>query len=77
MQYKNGFAASSWTCLAVGILFLISVINPVGDIYYYIAIAIAIAGVLITLIDMMLCFNLMAMRPLPQFEMYQGGDDRA
>ncbi|MBR6402738.1 MAG: hypothetical protein IKS48_05090 [Eubacterium sp.] len=77
MIYKNGFAASVWTSIAVGILLLITVINPVGDIYYYIAIAASIVGVLITLLDMMLCFNLMAMRPLPQFKMYQGGDDRA
>ena len=77
MAYKHGLAASLWTAVAVGIIFLITVINPAGDIYYYIAIAIAVVGVLITLVDMMLCFNLMAMRPLPQFEMYQGGDDRA
>ena len=77
MANKHGLAASMWTGVAVGIMFLITLINPVGDIYYYIATAVAIVGILITLIDMMLCFNLMAMRPLPQFEMYQGGDDRA
>ncbi|MBO4592285.1 MAG: hypothetical protein J5684_06990 [Eubacterium sp.] len=77
MIYKNGFAASIWTSIAVGILFLVAVINPVADIYYYIAIAVSIVGILLTLLDMMRCFNLMAMRPLPQFKMYQGGDDRA
>ena len=56
---------------------IILFVKPVGDIYYYIAALATMAGLLIALIDLMLSYNILATRPLPQFELYKGGDDRA
>ena len=49
-----------------------NVFKPVSDIYYYAAAVAAMLGLLITLIDLMLSYNLLATRPLPQFELYKG-----
>ena len=63
--------------MGLGISLGVLIVNPVADIIYYIAAVAAMVGILIALIDMILYYNLLAMRPLPQFEMYKGGDDRA
>ena len=44
---------------------------------YYIISMIAMVGVLMNIIGIIMNYNLLATRPLPQFEMYRGGDDRA
>ena len=36
----------------------------------------AMIGIIANIVDMILSYNYIAMRPLPQFEMYKGGDDR-
>ena len=55
----------------------VSLINPVSDLYYYGASIICMAAVFFSLIDLIRCHNRAATRMLPQFKMYQGGDDRA
>ncbi len=77
MDSKKGISSLLWTVMGLGISLGVLIVNPVADIIYYIAAVAAMVGILIALIDMILCYNLLAMRPLPQFEMYKGGDDRA
>ncbi len=76
-QSKNGLPATLWTTISLGVITVVSVLNPVSDAIYYGAAIVAMVGVILNLIDLMRCHNLLAMRPLPQFEKYQGGDDRA
>lgn len=77
MIYKNGAPASLWSAIAIGIMLVVTFLNPVSDMYYYAAALVAMAGVILNLVDLILCYNLIAMRPLPQFDLYKGGDDRA
>lgn len=54
----------------------ISVINPVDDIYYYIGIFAMLITILITNLNIISKYNMLATRMLPQFN-YTGGDDNA
>ena len=77
MQGKQGIASTIWTAVGLAIVTIVSFVDPASDIIYYASAIIAMVCVAINLIDLMASYNYIAMRPLPQFEMYQGGDDRA
>ncbi len=53
------------------------VINPVHDIYFYGASAICLAAMFTTLLCTIHYYNILATRPLPQFQTHKGGDDNA
>ena len=77
IESKKGISSLIWSDIGLAASLAILVFKPVSDIYYYAAAVAAMLGLLITLIDLMLSYNLLATRPLPQFELYKGGDDRA
>lgn len=56
---------------------LVVFIQPVSDWWYYGAAFILVASVLVTLTDVILAFNVLSTRKLPQFSTHTGGDDRA
>lgn len=68
-----GFLGSS---LAVLLAALILVIDPVSDLYYYGGTILAGAAIFLTLLGIIREYNVLATRPLPQFDR-KGGDDRA
>ena len=76
-ESKKGISSIIWADIGLAASLAILIFKPVSDIYYYTAAVVAMAGLLIMLIDLMLSYNLLATRPLPQFELYKGGDDRA
>ena len=77
MTSKNGLPATVFTAASMLIIAIISFWDPPSDFIYYGAAVFAMVGIIINLIDLMRCHNLLAMRPLPQFDIYKGGDDRA
>ena len=77
MKSKNGIPASAFTVISLLIIMIIGIWNPPNDEIYYTAVIIAGIGIIINIIAIIKNYNLLAMRPLPQFEMYRGGDDRA
>ena len=77
MVSKKGITATIWSTVSLLIVTVISFWDPPNDAIYYAAAIISMIGLAINLIDLMASYNYIAMRPLPQFEMYQGGDDRA
>lgn len=74
---KHGFPATIFTAASMLIIAIISIWDPPSDFIYYGAAVLAMVGIIINLIDLMLVRNLVATRPLPQFDIYKGGDDRA
>ncbi len=76
MKSKSGLPASLFTAISLFIIMVIGFWNPPNDAIYYSAVVIAGIGIIINIIGIIRNYNLLAMRPLPQFEMYQGGDDR-
>ena len=54
----------------------IAVVNPVDDIYYYVGIFALLLTTLITNLNIIAKYNMLATRMLPQFK-YTGGDDNA
>ena len=58
--------------LGIGIL----VLQPVSDLFYYGGALVSLAGIFITIKDIMYYYNIMTTRRLPQFDR-TGGDDRA
>ena len=77
MKQKKSFTASIFSVISIFIIMIILLWDPASDIIYYSATILALVGIIINIIDMILCYNLLTMRPLPQFDMYKGGDDRA
>ena len=73
----SGPPASIWSVIALGIIMIVCFWSPIDDNIYYIASIISMVGIILNIIGIIRGHNLLAMRPLPQFEMYQGGDDRA
>ncbi|SER14959.1 hypothetical protein SAMN02910369_03139, partial [Lachnospiraceae bacterium NE2001] len=71
------FPASVWSTLSLLLITIITFSNSINDTLYYIISIIAMVGILISIFGIITNYNLLATRPLPQFEMYQGGDDRA
>ncbi|MDE6433840.1 MAG: hypothetical protein K2L07_06375 [Lachnospiraceae bacterium] len=76
VQAKKGIPATVWMMTALLFATLIALIKPVSDLYYYASNIVCMAAILVTLIDLIKDYNILATRKLPQFE-YRGGDDRA
>lgn len=51
--------------------------QPVSDWWYYGAAFAVVASVLVILVDVILAYNVLSTRKLPQFATHTGGDDRA
>lgn len=77
MKTKKLMPASVWSTVSILLITIITATNSINDTLYYIISIIAMVGVLLNIIGIIGNYNLLATRPLPQFEMYQGGDDRA
>lgn len=58
------------------ISFLIALIHPVSDTYYYIGSILSLLAVTLSITDIIRYYNILSTRKLPQFDK-QGGDDRA
>ena len=76
MNSVNGLPASIWSALSMLLIMIIGFWNPPNDGIYYGAVIIAGICIIINILGIIKNYNLLAMRPLPQFEMYHGGDDR-
>lgn len=72
---KKGISGSLWSLLAVLASVVIYVWKPVADYYYYGTVILSLVAMFFTLLDLILNYNILATRKLPQFN-YQGGDDR-
>ena len=77
MKAKKRITGTLWTTIAVLIITVVSFLDPPEDYIYYLCSMIAMAGVVVSTIDLMASYNYIAMRPLPQFDTHTGGDDRA
>ena len=69
-----GGALSALAATAVAVL--IWLLNPISDIWYYAGTILSFLGVLITVMEIIKKYNVLATRRLPQFDR-SGGDDRA
>lgn len=70
---KFGFFS---TVIASVIGGMISIVNPVSDVYYYGGVLLIMLAILVTIIDILRNYNVLTTRQLPQFHK-QGGDDLA
>ncbi|MCR5213713.1 MAG: hypothetical protein K6E10_04805 [Eubacterium sp.] len=77
MKAPKRFSTTIFTCVAMGLVMIVSFWDPPQDIIYYAIAVISMICMVFNIIDMMASYNYIAMRPLPQFEMYHGGDDGA
>lgn len=68
-----GFLGSA---LAVALALIILIIRPVSDLIYYGGVILSAAAIFMTLLGIIREYNILATRPLPQFNR-TGGDDRA
>lgn len=64
------------TILSLIISAIIGILQPVNDIFYYVAVIYSLLTIFFSFKDIMECYNIMATRRLPQFDR-TGGDDRA
>ena len=71
MKEKKSFVASILSVISIFIILMILLWDPASDIIYYAAAVVAMIGIILNIVDMMLCYNLLATRPLPQFDMYK------
>ena len=72
---KNNTAASPVFLLSVVIniaIMIVAVVNPVHDIWYYVATALALASEVIVVLGIIRDYNYSCTRPLPQFNAYKG-----
>ena len=77
MRSHRALPASMWSVISMFVLLVVCIWDPANDIIYYTAVILAMIGVILNILGIITSYNLLAMRPLPQFERYQGGDDRA
>ena len=56
---------------------MILIINPVSDLYYYGAVIFVLIALMVTLVELIKYYNVLATRRLPQFDNYKGGNDNA
>ncbi len=73
---KQGAAGIISILVSILVCGVVRFISPVYDWVYYAAILLLIAAILIQLTDIIRAYNLLATRPLPQFD-HKGGDDDA
>ena len=75
---KNHTSASPVFLLSVVIniaIMIVAVVNPVHDIWYYVATALALASEVIVVLGIIRDYNYSCTRPLPQFNAYKGGQE--
>ena len=77
MYSVNGLPASIGSVIALLCIMIVSFWNPFDDRIWYAAAIVSMVSIIVNIIGIIRGYNLLSMRPLPQFEMYQGGDDRA
>lgn len=77
MYSVNGLPASIGSVIALLCIMIVSFWNPIDDRIWYAAAIVSMVAIIVNIIGIIRGYNLLSMRPLPQFEMYQGGDDRA
>lgn len=77
MRTKMGLPASICSTVSLALITVIVFTNSINDTLYYIIAIIAMVGVILNILGIIRGYNYLAMRPLPQFDIYQGGDDRA
>lgn len=70
---KFGFISTVFASIIGGV---ISILNPVSDVYYYGGVLLIMFAILVTIIDILRNYNVLTTRQLPQFNK-QGGDDLA
>ena len=79
--YKNiagkKISGNIGSLIAMLIAVIILWLNPVSDIYYYVAVIAELAAIIYTITDLIRYYNVLATRKLPQFDNYRGGDDNA
>lgn len=63
-----------WSLGAIVLATVVAVWNPVADTFYYAGAILSIAGVSISIFEIILAYNILATRKLPQFHR-TGGDD--
>ncbi len=73
----GGLPGSIWAGAALIISLIVTIMSPADDYWYYGAIIISMAGTIMTLTDVIVHYNVLATRPLPQFMNHRGGDDGA
>ena len=56
-------------------IMIVAVVNPVHDIWYYVATALALASEVIVVLGIIRDYNYSCTRPLPQFNAYKGGQE--
>ena len=76
LEGQSKISASVYCLVAIILALVIAVIKPVHDAFYYVAAILSLIAMFVTLIDLIVKYNVLATRKLPQFE-YQGGDDNA
>ncbi|MCR5624858.1 MAG: hypothetical protein K6G11_06385 [Lachnospiraceae bacterium] len=74
---KANVPGSLFSLISLAIGMVIFFADPANDIYYYFATVLSLVSMFITMMSMMVYYNVLATRPLPQFTNYDGGDDRA
>ncbi len=74
--FKHRKYGGAYAIVAALLAAIISFVNPVSDIYYYIGVMVVLLAMVFTLLDLIQNYNILSTRRLPQFD-YKGGDDYA
>lgn len=68
---------ADWLCLLMTLLLAVTAyVNPVEDLWYYGVILAAFSVDILMLLEIIRDYNLTCSRPMPQFELYKGGNHR-
>lgn len=73
----KGFVGLIFDLISLVFASVVVFVQPVSDWWYYGAAFVAVISVLVTLVDVILAYNVLSTRKLPQFATHTGGDDRA
>lgn len=73
----KGFVGLIFDLISLVFASVVVFVQPVSDWWYYGAAFVAVTSVLVTLVDVILAYNVLSTRKLPQFATHTGGDDRA
>lgn len=73
----KGFVGLIFDLISLVFASVVVFVQPVSDWWYYGAAFAVVASVLVTLVDVILAYNVLSTRKLPQFATHTGGDDRA
>lgn len=73
----KGFVGLIFDLISLVFASVVVFVQPVSDWWYYGVAFVAVTSVLVTLVDVILAYNVLSTRKLPQFATHTGGDDRA